>query len=182
MKLTEITISYGETVSLPGYSNTKPQITLTATIGPDDDPAEIELLLWAHARQAVQAQADTTLEQNDQPAKYDPAPRYQVMRTYYDRYGRPKDEIAPPIIVVVFPDDNDLDRESYGARFVHAGYAESRKLRYQHAMRVAAKAARENNNAEIIDCSDGNLQRLKVALKRIEQMHPEAATAADNPF
>ena len=50
MKITQVTVSYGETQSLPEYSNVKPHLSLTAEIEPQDDPTQIEFELWAWAR------------------------------------------------------------------------------------------------------------------------------------
>lgn len=170
MNITQITVSYGETQSLPEYSNVKPSITITATLDPGEKPETAEAELWFHAKQAVHAQIDLALEANDRAAKYDPAPRYQVMRTYNDAYGPNRDKPKVPIIVVVLP--NELGtKERFDNRFVHAGYHESRMLRYDHAMRVAHKAAQEND-AEIIDCADGDLSRLEAALARSPEPEP----------
>lgn len=171
MKLTQITVSYGETVGLPEYSNVKPQLSLTATVVDGEDPAAIEADLWQQVRTAVQEQADRTLEQNDRPAKYDPAPRYQVMRTYWDRYNRPKDEPEPPRIVIILPNELEI-KEQFGQRLIHAGYPESRKLRYAHALRVARESARELD-ASLIDCADGELTRLAAVLAPVGGTAPE---------
>ena len=169
MNITQITVSYGETRSLPEYSNVKPNLTLTAVLNDGDDPAAVEAELWTQVKNAVHAQIDQALEANDRPAKYDPAPRYQVMRTYNDAYGVNRDKPKLPIIVVVLPNELGV-KERFDNRFVHAGYNTSRDLRYEHAMRVARKAAIENT-ADLIDCADGDLSRLEDAL----------AVAARNP-
>jgi hypothetical protein len=171
MHITQITVSYGETQSLPEYSNVKPSLTLTATIDTDDDPAVVESQLWQLAKDSVHAQIDNALEANDRAAKYDPAPRYQVMRTYWDRYGQPKDAVEPPKIVIILPNELEI-KEQLGTRLVHAGYPESRKLRYHHALRVARESARELD-ASLIDCSDGELMRLAAVLA------PAAGTAPE---
>lgn len=174
MKLTQITVSYGMTQSLPEYSNVKPQLTLTATLDEDDTPEAVEAALWAHAKTTVREEIDRTLEACGQAAKWSEEPRYQVMRTYQDRYNRPKDAPEMPKIVVVFPNDLELDRERFGARFVHALYAESRKLRYAYAIQEAAKVA-EKEGATLLDCTDGNLDRLLDLLPSVE-------AEPDHPF
>jgi hypothetical protein len=179
LRITAITVHYGETQSLPEYSNVKPALTLTAELAESDDAATAEAELWAMAKRHVQEQVDLALEQNGRAAKYDPAPRYQVMRTYNDRYGPTKDEPQPPIVVVVFPTDTELDRKRYGRQFVHAGRnSDSRKLRYEHAMRLAAEESRENDNAPILDCSDGDLSRLDAALAEQPLLFDEEAARA----
>jgi hypothetical protein len=170
MNITQITVSYGETQSLPEYSNVKPSITLTATLEDGELHEDVEAELWAHAKYQVHAQIDLALEANDRPAKYDPAPRYQVMRTYNDPYGPRAGALKVPIVVVVLPDDTD-PKDRFGVPFVHAGYANSSNLRYDHAMRLARKAAIENT-ADLIDCADGNLDRLKETLA-VAERNPE---------
>ena len=173
MHITQITVSYGETQSLPEYSNVKPSLTLTATIDADDDPAVVEAQLWQLAKDSVHAQIDMALEANDRAAKYDPAPRYQIMRTYWDRYGQPRGAIEPPEIVVILPNELEL-KERLGQRLVHAGYPESRKLRYGHALRLARESARELG-ASLIDCADGELMRLAAALAPSTEAQANAA-------
>jgi hypothetical protein len=156
MNITQITVSYGETQSLPEYSNVKPSITLTAVLNDGEDTVTIEAELWQHAKTAVREQIDLALEVNNIPAKYSTDPRFQVLKTrsvsYYDR-----GKIELPKLVAIIPNDAKLD-----GRFVHAGYLHSRKLRYGHAQRLAAETADEGYT--IVDCSDGELSRLMVLL------------------
>lgn len=177
MHITEITVSYGETQSLPEYSNTKPSLTLTAVLDDGDDPAAAEAELWTQAKNAVREQVDQALEANNIPAKYSTEPRYQVLRTrtvsYYDR-----GKVELPKLVAIIPNDAKLDD-----RFVHAGYLHSRKLRYGHALRLAAETAEEGYT--LVDCADGDMGRLMVLLPEEvaeeppAQQHPIDAYAAD---
>lgn len=175
MNITQITVSYGETQSLPEYSNVKPNLTITAVLDPDDIPEQIERMLWHQAKEAVHAQIDLALERNNIPAKYSTDPRYQVLRTrsaqYYNR-GAPE----PPKIVVIVPNDLKLDD-----RFVHAGYGESRKLRYEHALRLAADSA-ESFGAAILDCTDGDLSRIEAALPVPMGSNPDVAPDDEDTF
>lgn len=178
MKLTQITVSYGATQSLPEYSNVKPNLTLTATLDDGDDPEQIEAQLWDMAKVAVHEQVDQALEASDQAAKYDPAPRYQVMRTYWNSYmtrGTPE----PPKIVTILPNEVDPEKH-FEAKLVHAGYRESRKLRYAHALRIASQSASELG-AALIDCSDGDLTPLIEALKAEEAAAPAEPIAYGPP-
>lgn len=156
MKLTQITVSYGVTQSLPEYSNVKPQATFTATLDDGDDPYEVESQLWDLARHAVHTQVDNALEANDRPAKYSTEPRYQVMRTAHERYRRPDDPPNPPKLLVILPNELNLKDN----RLHHAIYPESRNLRYAHAFRAAEKYVREEEGMPLLDCSDGDLSKL----------------------
>jgi len=165
MKLTQITVSYGVTQSLPSYSNTKPAITLTADLESGDDPAAVEAALWEHARQAVHAQVDLALEANDQAAKYSTEPRYQVMKTYWNEWDH-RGETKPPQYVIILPNEINPSRDAYAQRLVHANYSgESRRLRYTHALAVAQEIIRNaDDSPTLLDCSDGDLSRLEAAL------------------
>lgn len=170
MKLTQITVSYGATQSLPEYSNVKPLISLTATFDDGDDPAEVEAQLKARAKASVHEQIDDALELNGLAAKYSQEPRYQVMRTYWDSYlNRDKPEL--PKLVVILPNELDPDKKSLGTGLIHSGYPESRKLRKLHALRVAADSARDLG-ATILDCSDGDLTPLIAALAAAPEAEP----------
>lgn len=173
MIITSITVSYGETQSLPEYSNVKPAVTLTAELDADDDAAAVEAALWEQAKQSVHAQIDSALELNGKPAKYDPCPRFQVVKTYHDRYadrGKP----APPKLVIILPDALEMERELLGARLVHAGYPESRKLRYAHAMQIATEALDKYAGATLLDCADGDMSRLQQALEFVAEADVDA--------
>jgi hypothetical protein len=168
MQITQITVSYGETQSLPEYSNVKPSITLTAVLNDGEDTVTIEAELWQHAKTAVREQIDLALEVNNIPAKYSTDPRFQVLKTrsvsYYDR-----DKIELPKLVAIIPNETKLDD-----RFVHAGWRDSRKLRYGHALRLAAETAEEGYT--IVDCADGDLSRLAAALPPKPAEQPQRAT------
>jgi len=179
MKLTQITITYGETQSLPEYSNVKPAITLAATLDQDDDPAEVEALLWQHAKESVHSQVDLALEANGRPAKYSAEPRYQVMQTYWNEWDH-RGETKPPQYVVILPNEINIERGAYAQRLIAAGnVSDSRKLRYEHARRVADEIVREEQRT-LLDCSNGDLTPL-LALGA-PQVDPEVALDSDNPF
>lgn len=181
MHITQITVSYGETQSLPEYSNVKPNLTITATLDEGDSPGEIEAMLWQQAKHAVHVQIDAALEANDRAAKYSDEPRYQVMRTYWDEWQH-KGEEKPPQYVVIVPDALKL-RRAYAQRLTHFAHGDSRKLRYTHARRItdAAVADRDDGPYTLLDCADGDLTRLEAALGVMES-NSEAAPTADSPF
>lgn len=169
MKLTQITVSYGITQSLPEYCNVKPSATFTATLDEGDDPYEIESQLWDYARHAVQQIVDTALEGEGKPAKYSTEPRFQVLRTAHDRYRRPDDPPNPPKLLVILPNEINLRDD----RLHHAIYPESRNLRYAHAMRAAIKYIRDED-MPLIDCSDGDLSKLWALLPQQGETKQEA--------
>lgn len=183
MRITQVTVSYGETQSLPEYSNVKPHITLTAEIDPDDNPETITDLLWGVAREEVHAQIDNALESNGRAAKYSAEPRFQVLRTYHDRYGN-RGALPPPALVVILPNDAPIDRDALGVSLTHTNAeGEARKLRLAYAQRVAARAAAEHG-AVVIDCSDGDLSKLAAALpppepERIKETPAPVVRVAD---
>ena len=182
MKLIQITVSYGETQSLPSYSNVKPSLTLTATLDEGDDPAACEVELWALAKAHVHEQVDLALEASDVAAKHSAEPRYQVMKTYWNQWDH-RGEEKPPQYVVILPDALKLDRDAYSQKLIHAATAgASRKLRYAHALAVARDAIRDSDdNPTLLDCSDGDLTPLREALPAPESSL-EAAPTPEHPF
>lgn len=173
MKLTQITVSYGQTQSLPEYSNVKPNLTLTAVLDEGDDPAAVEAELWRQAKAAVHEQIDLALESVGRAAKYDPAPRFQVVHTR-QRSGYNYDRDLPelPHLVVILPNEIRTDK-----RFTHPYYSsESEGIRYQHALSIAAKYA-QAKGATLIDCASGDLTPLWAAMPETE---PDAMQEEDN--
>jgi hypothetical protein len=177
VKITQITVSYGETQSLPEYSNVKPNLTITATLDEGELAEEVETELWNMAKASVHAQIDLALEASEKPAKYSTDPRYQVMTTYSDNSYLNRDRPKPPQLIVLLPNAFD-HRAQYDKVLVHAIYPESRNMRYDHAMRVAFKAALERD-AELIDCANGDLTRLDAALST---SNPDYAPTEESPF
>lgn len=177
MKLTQITVSYGETQSLPEYLNVKPSLTLTAAIEPEDDPTQVEFELWAWARDSVHAQIDTALELNGKPAKYSTEPRFQVLRTYWNQWDH-RGEAKPPQYVIIAPDEIHPDRGAYSQRLI----VDSSKLRIDHARKTAAELLGDKDEGyALLDCSDGDLTPLNLALSAPES-NPEYAPEPEDPF
>lgn len=172
MQITQITVSYGETQSLPEYSNVKPSITLTAVLDDGEDAAAAESDLWTQAKNAVREQIDLALEANGKAAKWSGEPRYQVMQTYWDQWSH-KGETKPPQYVIILPNSINPDRGAYAQKLIHAGNysGEARKLRHSHARRIAESvvADRDDGPYTLLDCSDGDLTALNLAIGAPEQ-------------
>jgi hypothetical protein len=181
MKITQITVSYGETQSLPEYSNVKPAITLTGMLDEGDDAAAVEADLWLQAKLSVREQIDLALEANGKAAKWSEEPRYQVMQTYWDQWSH-KGETKPPQYVIILPNEINLTRDAYAQKLVHAGpySSEARKLRYGHALRLAAEATQEREYT-LLDCSNGDLTALNLAIGAPES-NPDVAPTPDHEF
>jgi len=164
VNITQITVSYGETQSLPEYSNVKPALTLTAVLNDGELAEEVETELWKMAKESVREQIDLALEANGKAAKWSGEPRYQVMQTYWNRWDH-RGEKEPPQYVIILPNNVNPDRDSYAQRLIHASNSigDARKLRYEHALRIAAEVVQERGYT-LLDCSTGDLSRLEAVL------------------
>ena len=184
MHITQITVSYGETQSLPEYSNVKPSLTLTATLDTTDDPAEAEALLWTQAKNAVREQIDLALEANGKAAKWSAEPRYQVMQSYWDQWSH-KGEVKPPQYVIILPNSVNPPHDAYAQKLIHAGHysGDARKLRYEHARRIAESVVEDRDDGPytLLDCSNGDLTPLNLAIGAPES-NPEVAPDGENTF
>lgn len=139
MKITQITVGYGETQSLPEYCNVKPSITLTAALDDGEDETAVRQQLMALARQAVHEEVDNALENAGRKTKYYQGPTYQVLYST---------ELA---LYVVVPDEMkqpDTWRSEWGAS----------ELRLEQAIAKAKQKATERGYT-FIDYSDGDLSR-----------------------
>jgi len=180
MQITQITVSYGETQSLPEYSNVKPALTITAVLNDGEDAEAAEAELWTQAKNAVREQIDLALEANGKAAKWSGEPRYQVMQTYWNQWDH-RGEKEPPQYVIILPNNVNPDRDSYAQRLTHASNSigDARKLRYEHALRIAAEVVQERGYG-LLDCSDGDLSRLEAALPpKPTEAPPVAAELSD---
>ena len=175
MKITTVTVSYGQTQSMPEYSNIKPQLTLTAELEPGDDLAAVQAALWTEARSTVRELIDQALEGEGRPAKYSTDPRYRVVKCSPDRYAA-----HLPNHVAIFPNDEPLAQT--GPFTSPSSVYSSRNLRLAHAQRIAADAA-ASYGATLFDCSDGDISKVQEALLQAEpepEPEPEAKPAADD--
>lgn len=174
MKLTTITVSYGETQSLPEYSNVKPQITLGATLDEGDEPELIEAWLWEQARAAVHIEIDLALERAGKAAKHDLAAlRFWVAQTRQNSWRKKNDPPDLPRLIVLLPQGRKDDR-------LVSVYADgdTERLREEHARRLAVRVAAEQE-CPLIDCFDGDLSRLDGELARLEAERAAAAAEAE---
>jgi hypothetical protein len=152
-RITEITVSYGMTESLPDYSNVKPAVTLTATLEPDESPDRVQAELLEQCKRICHEEADTALEFAGKAARYSAEPRYRIIKTR--SYVSPDGRRFAQQAVAILPQ---------AVRDIPDGYqtgvfpGPSQNLRYAHACSVAAHNS--DGDIQVIDCSDGNLSRL----------------------
>lgn len=162
MQITEITASWSETASLGNYSNVRPSLTLKATIGPDENPVEVEGALLAIVRQQVQEQVDQALERDGQPAKYSQEPRYDILSA---RWQVGQEQQTKILIIVPHREPSTIA----GVRF----YRHANKERYAAALRKLEEDRADDLSGElrtlVFDCSDGFLDRAIAAIQIAQQ-------------
>lgn len=144
MNITKISVTWGETQSLPDYCNVKPSVTLEAEMERDDDHCSCIDTLREAAQELVRAQVDEALEAAGLPAKYSAEPRYKA-------YKSPQRSC-----IVIIPNELSLNALSDGFNSIWGIPAGARR---EHLMRlVNAKA--KTTGAQVIDCADGYLSRI----------------------
>ena len=79
MDITQLTVSFKRTQSLPGYCNVSSGLTVTADLSADEDPLVVEQRLRSELEQSVDDWIDAALEQAGQPARFSAAPRYDLL-------------------------------------------------------------------------------------------------------
>ena len=108
MKITEITVGWKETCSIPGeYSNVTPEVTLTASLNDLDDDTKARNELLQTAKRTVQEQINDILERHGESPKYSDEPLYRL------RYSRDEK------VYVIVPNLEDLllQMREYGGFF-----------------------------------------------------------------
>ena len=86
MKITKVSVKYGRTFSLPGYSNVKPEVGYEAEIEPGEDVAAVKAELQRMAQAEVEEACDQALEEGGNPAHFDKGPRYDAIRVIDEKY------------------------------------------------------------------------------------------------
>jgi len=79
MNITSVTVGLTRTESLPGYSNIRPSLSLTAQIEPGEDWAYTRAQLADEVKAWIENYVDIELEKAGQPAKFSPDPRYTLI-------------------------------------------------------------------------------------------------------
>ncbi len=149
MKITQVSVSWKETHSLPGYSNVSPLIGLTATLEPFESAADVEAILLQRCKDFCHSEIDKELEANGQTPVFDTiSPRYVLYQVY-------RNSEAKPVVIVPVKTQN---REPSGwcrISFVHSGdiNLESSGVRIEAARRFA-RYVKASEIIEMLDLDD----------------------------
>lgn len=147
MRVTQITVSYQETCSLPEYSNVRPSISFTADIEDTDDADDVRRHLLAQARTCVRQEIDDALEQSGKRTKYYAGPRVQMLQSPSGNHHRD--------ILLMMDDRQDWPRGWTHVLFPH----DSRGLRPAYA-KATAHALAARRGGQVFDCTDGDMSRI----------------------
>lgn len=145
MQITEITASWQETANLGDFNNVKPQLSLKATIDPDEDPEAAKAALLEQCKLFVQEAVDQALEEQGKVARYSTEPRYDVIHIRYLHE-----------FYVIVPT---------GTKLPDRGWKLTGRARLGMAQRVANERAAEDDGAQVIDCSAGDLTQALAILE-----------------
>lgn len=86
MKIKKVTVKYGRTFSLPGYSNVKPEVGYEAEVEPGENPEAIKAELLAMAQVEVEEACDQALEEGGNPAHFWQGPRFDALRVMDEKF------------------------------------------------------------------------------------------------
>lgn len=111
MIITTISVSTSYTYNLGDYSNIRPEVHLTAQLESGDNHLEVMEKLQKETFVGCLQAIDTALEQNDRPAKFSHAPRWNAYRF--------RDEKLIAILPATAPQDNKYDDALMGYRKDH---------------------------------------------------------------
>lgn len=153
MQISQLTITYSRTQSLPNYSNIKPSVTLTATLDDEDDPMVAYGVLMHDAKRLVHGEIDDALEVSGQSPIFTDEP---LLSLYRNRL-RQVMVIVPGSVSVDQLDALNLadpNREHYRYRGHWDLHTHRQRL---WTIRRIAGAGLEY---PVLDCSDGDLSRI----------------------
>lgn len=144
MKITEISVSYEETCSLPGYNNVRPGVRLTAQV--EDEPANaVAVLLMDQARSAVREEIDFALMCAHKAPKYFDGQRYKIVYSWQRR------------ICLVIPQEHDAPDDF---SVVMAGDCDTSELLLSQAREYAERYATLRSDATCYTIVDGDYSAL----------------------
>lgn len=160
MKITEVTVSYGETQTLSGHCNVKSSITLTATVEEGESPYEVTQALLINAKEMVHQEVDQALENDGQSPRYYTGPLYNVLISQ----SRQVICIAPANL------NAPVDfRSAWGS---------GANLRLHRAQ----ARAQGISGFQVVDCSDGDFSKLPPLPEQVDDKFSTVSRAWVNRF
>lgn len=122
---THISVTVGITHNLGDYSNTRPEVQISAQLMPQDDAVQCVMQLQNEAFDACCRQVDTVLENYGSPARFSREPRYSAYVSERER-------------IIVFVADRRLEDPAYQERFKpysswHKGHRYAALQRIMHS-------------------------------------------------
>jgi len=81
MNITEISVSYEETCSLPGYNNVRPGLRMTAIVEEGETADMVKNRLMKQVRYFVRDEVDQALMDNGKAPKYYEGQRYKIVHS-----------------------------------------------------------------------------------------------------
>lgn len=162
MKITQVSVLFAETCSLPEYCNVKPAVGYTAVLEDGDDPEAVRRTLLDKAKSQVHDEVDAALEASNCPPKYYSGPRVQLMGSYRNK------------IFVLLPDSMN---SNWPENITHL--TEIRRGQRPETGDLIGRAMATERGWQYFDCSDGNLQPLQDYLELQATIEEDKEIAVD---
>jgi hypothetical protein len=148
MFITEVSVSYEETCSLPGYSNVRPGVRYVAVIGPEEDPDAAKAELMDRAKDTVRAEIDAALEANGRRPKYYDGPTFDVLVSRKRK------------AIIVAPTDAEAPDDFTRHGFSWNDESETNRIRLEAAEKFALGYAREREGWQAYVILEGDFSVL----------------------
>ncbi len=165
MNITEITVSYEATQSLSDYSNVRPGVRLTATLGENDDYVIARQNLLAEARAVVHEEIDRCLIGDGKAPRYYIGPRFQAMHNR-DLH-----------VIVIMPNEASPNLLP-GFGWYHHGV---RRMSLDQARRLMTEYVAQTGFTAV-DCSNGDLSIMTQFVNLPVQDHADESDDKEQPF
>jgi|GEM_PF-1895164 len=147
MNITQVTVGWQETVSLPEYNNVRPSLTLTAQVNEEEDEQATVNALLDEVKRVVHQQVDEALERCGRRPRYYTGPTYQVVECFERR------------LVLVIPNEVELKPQfGRGGGWSHV-FGIERGLSRAGAMKAALRCAAQNDWTMMVTEDIGDAMR-----------------------
>jgi len=161
MNIIEITVSYEATQSLSNYSNVRPGMRITATLGENDDYVIARQSLLDEARAVVESEIDRCLIADDKAPRYYTGPRFQLLVN------------RQMSLIVILPNEANPNLLP-GKSWYHEGVRrmsldQARRLMTEHVALTGCTG---------VDCSNGDLSQLS----EFVPAQPNESDETEQPF
>ena len=162
MQITQVSVSWKETHSLPGYNNISPSLSLSATVEQGESPDYVKAILLQQCKEFCHSEIDNALEAEGQSPVYD---------TFSPRYLLYQHHCSENMPVIIVPARTPGEEPNGWSMVYYLTNSDTRIKVTGVRLEAARRLARRVNASEIIEALDlDDLNKLETIAPSIREV------------